>query len=787
MVYAEIENENLESEISELAEYCSSNVIPSRFTGTFVPKLPKGGGDINDDQQVQILKVVTISQYIGNIITLLRGKFPQHEDFAGLNANDVPKFWTRIRPQFEKACKRFHNAIGSDYVFGATTVRPLYSSNFYTETHSEYAQIKDFVSMIDLAYILKALVQKATPGPQPDGPLQHRAIIAITFMAVGRGGEAKFLNTSNFMYHGGRFQCPDVVWTELKNMKRYAMPMFSNKDDWKSDFYHCVGAFWAVEWGLHRPSTRQDTESFLFPHLHSIKSDTVSKKITAIMRGVLPKNTPDKLQKEISSKSLRKGSVSQLLIHHDLSIGEICSRTGHSTGTNLDSYADDRNVVRGIAAGKALAGWSNVRANVKLPSFECLRTDDLDTQRSDVDSFIKELFVVSLPDFGPAGHLYRVLETCAASLVMYHNQVTTEMKASNAISSKLREVACAAKIGHHGIAPAVVLAKWSDAIHADYCNNNPEIAETTPDMFGLTATLNQLVVASKEASATMKQVISNSQKRDLLYDNQLSFIHNRLAEKESEMDKLREQLTHARQDSPSSRSSSTSPRVAKKRSAPIPELALGGMADRDVADRGVAEVERDVRRRIETVETVDVAAHEPQPQHPGLEWNAQAEVNIQKPSSKGKGIGQMLFEMYNQRRLKGLQQWKDAELPQQYSEHANARHSLELCQFVLSKGEFDTFRLHGIKNEKELKDLSDEIEARAFRKMWELEGRNAEEEEENNKKKGSRASQPTYGAIGVRVREYKTSCIKREIEPFPEKGSGKTPVRITSYFQMKRG
>jgi hypothetical protein len=112
----------------------------------------------------------------------------------------------------------------------------------------------------------------------------------------------------------------------------------------------------------------------------------------------------------------------------------ICSRTGHSTGTNLDSYADDRNVVRGIAAGKALAGWSNVRASVNVPSFECIRSYDPATAKN-VDSFIERLFVVSLPDFQPGGHLYRVLETCAASLVMYHNQVTTELNADNVISS----------------------------------------------------------------------------------------------------------------------------------------------------------------------------------------------------------------------------------------------------------------------------------------------------------------------------------------------------------------
>ena len=774
MVYAEIENENLESEIQELADYCSSNVIPARFTGTFLPPQPEAGDIEDQDQQVQILKMKTISQYIGNIITVLRVKFPHHDDFVGLKANESPKFWSRIRPQFEKACTRFHNAIGGDYVFGATTVRPLYSSNSYTETNSDYASIKDFVSKIDLAYILKALVGIATPGPQPDGPLQHRAIIAITFMAVGRGGEAKFLNTSNFMYHG-RFQCPDIVWTELKNMKKYAMPMFPNKDDWKSDFYHSVGAFWAVEWGLHRPATRQDTESFLFPHLHSIKSDNVSKKITAIMRSVLPDDIPERLQREISSKSLRKGSVSQLLINHDLSIGEICSRTGHSTGTNLDSYADDRNVVRGIAAGKALAGWSNVRASVNVPSFECIRSDDPATAK-DVDSFIERLFVVSLPDFQPGGHLYRVLETCAASLVMYHNQVTTELNADNVISSRLREVACLAKIGRHGMAAAVVLARWSDAIHADYHSKNPEIAETTPDMSGLTATINQLVVANKEASATMKQFITASQKRDLLYENQISYIHKQLAEKESQVDKLREQLTHARQESPTSRDSSpSSPRVTKKRTAAIPALDLVTVQK---------DAERNVRSRIETA---NVTAQEPQPpQHPDLEWSATAKVNIQKPSSKGKGIGQMLFEMYNQSRLKGLIKWNDADLPPNYSEPANARHALELCQFVLTKDEFDAFRLQTMKSEKEVKELADKIEARSFRKMWELEGKDVNEAEEINKKRGSRASQPTYGAVGVRVRDYKAVCIEGNIDPFPVRGSGKT-LAITSYFKTKTG
>ena len=75
-----------------------------------------------------------------------------------------------------------------------------------------------------------------------DGKLQHRAMIATTFMAAGRGGEVKFVNTSDWVYHP-RFRCSDIVWTELKTVKKYAMPMYNNKDCWLSDFYHAVGAY----------------------------------------------------------------------------------------------------------------------------------------------------------------------------------------------------------------------------------------------------------------------------------------------------------------------------------------------------------------------------------------------------------------------------------------------------------------------------------------------------------------------------------------------------------------
>ncbi len=356
--------------------------------------------------------------------------FPEHEEFQSLDITDprdVPEFWRCLRLGFETATDRFLLEVGSDYTFGATVVRLIYLSNNNTEINADDdVSIRDWVSKVDLEYILKNLMRNATLGHNRDGLLQHRAIVSTTYLAAGRGGESKFVDTFNWMYHL-MIETTDTVWTEMKTMNKYTMPMFPNKPtesgSYLCDFYHCIhciGSFWAVEAGLHRTDEHNGIESFLFPHLHKLRNEYVTRKITKIIRSVLPTLCPKQLKDELSAKSLRKGSVSTLMLHKDMNgLGDIVARTGHSTKSNLDSYADKRNVVRGLRGGRALANWDNAGEAVQVPSFACITKDADDATKEAVNAFIDRLFVVSLPRFKPEGTLYIVLKTCAASLVMW--------------------------------------------------------------------------------------------------------------------------------------------------------------------------------------------------------------------------------------------------------------------------------------------------------------------------------------------------------------------------------
>ncbi len=84
---------------------------------------------------------------------------------------------------------------------------------------------------------------------------------------------------------------------------------------------------------------------------------------------------------------------------------DVCGRSGHATGTNLDAYDDKSFIVRGIRGVKALAHYSNVDANIKVPRFECLGAHVTGT----VDALLKELFLVSVPVFLLMKCLYQML------------------------------------------------------------------------------------------------------------------------------------------------------------------------------------------------------------------------------------------------------------------------------------------------------------------------------------------------------------------------------------------
>jgi hypothetical protein len=70
----------------------------------------------------------------------------------------------------------------------------------------------------------------------------------------------------------------------------------------------------------------------------------------------------------------RGGSITQLCSTHRSIRGlDACRRSGHVTGTSIDSYPEKTFIAsRGLCGGKALVGFMDVNANIKVPRLECL-------------------------------------------------------------------------------------------------------------------------------------------------------------------------------------------------------------------------------------------------------------------------------------------------------------------------------------------------------------------------------------------------------------------------------
>lgn len=199
MLASEIESDNLEMEIVDLLIFITNNPIPVGYGKSFKPPGVEEDADAHDEP-VKVLTEKTLLQYVGNIVQLFRQQFPTHDEFVGLGSHDSPEFWSRLQSRFGTELHRYHLQIGSDYYFGDTEVWPIYSTNNYLPPPT--TEYNDYVSLIDLQFILKKLITNAKPagnGVVEDGPLQRRAMILMTFVCVARGGEVKFIDTSRIL------------------------------------------------------------------------------------------------------------------------------------------------------------------------------------------------------------------------------------------------------------------------------------------------------------------------------------------------------------------------------------------------------------------------------------------------------------------------------------------------------------------------------------------------------------------------------------------------------------
>ena len=114
-----------------------------------------------------------------------------------------------------------------------------------------------------------------------------------------------------------------------------------------------------------------------------------------------------------------------------MTLFQLCARSGHETGTTIDSYIDKKNVAKTIPAANALHQRASILANVVvLPRLDCLGED----AQEQVQLLMKEMFpAVSIAEFHPGQVLYPILKICVASMIMHNPQVERDCTVQNIV------------------------------------------------------------------------------------------------------------------------------------------------------------------------------------------------------------------------------------------------------------------------------------------------------------------------------------------------------------------
>lgn len=299
--------------------------------------------------------------------------------------------------------------------------------------------------------------------------------ILLTFKAVGRGGEVKFL-TYDKMYFDTTFNCILTQWFQRKTLK--TTPMAFTADFFRPEtcVFLSLGCFWACENGLHRdvpgvPGTAAArTSAYVFQDLQQIRDDSVATQLTAILRSLLVLE----LKLFFSVKSLRAGAISDLSWDPMVAYEECVAIGGWHSETNKDWYTWVY-VCAVIPPCLALAGYPDPRTIPYLPNYACLfmlSAEERPTVASWV-GFLSELFPCNIPQFSfPHGRLRSLMDTVGAVMVMrfthFYRAYGHEHRYCRAMTGAIRR---------SGMRPTLngaitILHKWSKTIKDDWTKNN---------------------------------------------------------------------------------------------------------------------------------------------------------------------------------------------------------------------------------------------------------------------------------------------------------------------------
>jgi len=500
VAWEEIEGDNCQAYFARICVFLCKNPIPvgGAFDDNLEPTTTKNN---------RALTYGTLELYIGQHFKLIRNQYPQHEDWKNLSVDEFPQWYSKMKVLYKKDAQRFQMNNEEDVVFGLDDIQPLYKDNGVPIASAN--NIRDFVSYIDLR---KILLNTVVSGKKSS--MMHRCIICLTSECAARGGEVRFQNFNDWMYHPS-LEITDIGWSEMKTINTYAMPMVSDKVSWLFDFYHYFGSYFCVENGLYRSEedVKKGRMNMVFPSLMNVHEKSTTRQLTTILQSNLPSTCPQKIRKSYTARSLRKGTITELTTDGRMTSFDVCARSGHSTGTSLDYYIDKNNVSYSVRAAKARAGYKNLNAPSKVPNIDSLGSE----LQCQLRNLMEKLFIVSVPAFKEDGKLHSILRICLASVIMHHPQVTEDCGPTNLLSAMLTKAAREVKLydpRFPNYSPELLLTEWSTIIKVDYERRSVEFPEADNECIAsVAATVNHTLKMVSSISSSIKQLELESKKQ----------------------------------------------------------------------------------------------------------------------------------------------------------------------------------------------------------------------------------------------------------------------------------
>ena len=457
----ECENENLANYITNFCLWAAKTPVPHYFDE-----------DLGAPDKNKCLGADTKIQYIGKHLKDLRlNVVPHHPDFAGLKNvdKDHPQWWTDLRKRFTDEADRFKAKHPGDEVFGHPDIIP-----FYRDLRHRRGGSADWCDdprvMVDVRMVLLSLVEGKS---KQNKNIEFANWVYDIFDGAGRSGEVKWQNYNDWRFDH-LLQVVDAPWQETKVLDCYSRACLPD-DDWLFDFYVMKGAFYMCKNGLFRSEeqVKKGFEHAVYPSLHATSDNNVAKKVSTILKQAVA----TKLGKDwedldrITSRGLRCGSISQLSMYPGISVFEAVALTGHSIG-NLNSYLDQRNIVRALPAANALHQNKSLYTEPVLPTLESINAGPGGGNEESFKKLIQHMFAVNIEDFKPGHKHYIILVTCALSLIRHCPDIMSECK-KDVITSQLFKSAYNARItdvadgGNPYVKTSDVISRWSSMIKED--------------------------------------------------------------------------------------------------------------------------------------------------------------------------------------------------------------------------------------------------------------------------------------------------------------------------------